>query len=384
MGSFYLATQDRSSDLEVKYETVKQTLRNEIIDGKYKINEKLPTESELMARFDVSRYTIRRAVGDLENEHYIYRIQGGGMFVQDWQRDWQDDEKNKIIGVISTHMADYIFPSIISGIDSVVADHGYSIIVGNTLNDHSRERQTILNMLDLKIAGLIIEPSESAMPNPNLDLYRQIQKYKIPTILFHSTYAGFDFPTLLTKDRDAEKQLINYLFDLGHTSILGVFQINDQQGVDRMTGMIQAYQERQFPTTKSNVIMYQSDDPLDSVISKIDMTLSGNHAISAIACYNDELATRVMSHLEKQGIKVPTDISVVGFDNYDMAQVLVPGLTTANHPKRNLGEDAGKMILSMINGNDVKSKLYPTEIIKRGSTAPVRKGSPKWNHNHPC
>lgn len=79
--------------MKVKYETVKQTLRNEIIDGKYKINEKLPTESELMKRFDVSRYTIRRAVDDLENEHYIYRIQGGGMFVQDWQRDWSTPEK---------------------------------------------------------------------------------------------------------------------------------------------------------------------------------------------------------------------------------------------------------------------------------------------------
>ena len=358
--------------MEVKYETVKQTLRNEIIDGKYKINEKLPTESELMKRFDVSRYTIRRAVGDLENEHYIYRIQGGGMFVQDWQRDWTNNEKNKIIGVISTHMADYIFPSIISGIDGVVADQGYSIIVGNTLNDHARERQTILNMLDLKIAGLIIEPTESAMPNPNLDLYRQIQDYHIPTILFHSTYPGFNFPTLLTKDLEAEKELINYLFDLGHSNILGVFQINDQQGVDRMSGMIQAYQERLIPTTKSNVIMYQSSDNFDSIIKKIDLTIKGNPLISAIACYNDELATRIISHLEKSGIKVPDDISVVGFDNYDMAQVIVPGLTTANHPKRRLGQDAGNMILKMINGDSVDSKLYTPQIIKRGSTAPLK------------
>ena len=69
--------------MEIKYEIVKQTLRKEIIDGKYQINQKLPTESELMKRFNVSRYTIRRAVGDLENEHYIFRIQGGGMFVQE-------------------------------------------------------------------------------------------------------------------------------------------------------------------------------------------------------------------------------------------------------------------------------------------------------------
>lgn len=84
--------------MEVKYETVKQTLRNEIIDGKYKINEKLPTESALMKRFNVSRYTIRRAVSDLENEHYIYRIQGGGMFVQDWQRDWTKVKRIKSLG----------------------------------------------------------------------------------------------------------------------------------------------------------------------------------------------------------------------------------------------------------------------------------------------
>ena len=116
-----------------------------------------------------------------------------------------DSRKNKIIGVISTHMADYIFPSIISGIDSVVTDQGYSLIVGNTLNNHDRERQTLLNMLDLKIAGLIIEPTQSALPNSNLDLYRQLQNYHIPTILFHSTYPGFSFPTLLTKDLEAEK-----------------------------------------------------------------------------------------------------------------------------------------------------------------------------------
>lgn len=356
----------------MKYETVKQTLRNEIMDGKYRINEKLPTESALMKRFNVSRYTIRRAVGDLENEHYIYRIQGGGMFVQDWQRDWTENEKNKIIGIISTHMADYIFPPIISGVDSIVSEQGYSLIVGNTLNDHSRERQTILNMLDLKIAGLIIEPTESAMPNPNLDLYRQVKEYQIPTILFHSTYPGFDFPSLLTKDQEAEEQLIKYLFELGHTEILGVFQINDQQGVDRMRGMINAYHEQNIPTTKANVIMYQSNDSYDSILNKVDMLLKSDRQLTAIACYNDRLAMEIISHLQKRGIRVPEDISVTGFDNYEMAQIISPSLTTANHPKRLLGEDAGKMIMKMINGEAVKSKTYCPQLIKGGSTAPCR------------
>ena len=99
----FLFTQEKEGHaMEVKYELVKQTLRQEIISGKYQINEKSPTESQLMARFNVSRYTIRRAVGELENKHYIYRV-------QDWQRHWSADDANKLVGVISTHMADYIF-----------------------------------------------------------------------------------------------------------------------------------------------------------------------------------------------------------------------------------------------------------------------------------
>lgn len=355
----------------MKYEIVKETLRQEIIDGKYQINQKLPTESELMKRFNVSRYTIRRAIGDLENEHYVYRIQGGGMFVQDWQREWGANENNKLIGVISTHMADYIFPSIMSGIDSIISNHGYSLIIGNTLNNHQRERRSLLNLFDLKIAGLIIEPTQSALPNPNLDLYQQINNYHIPTILFHSTYPSLDFPTLLTADLEGEKRLINYLFSLGHRKILGIFQVDDQQGVDRMNGMIQAYQENQIPLTNSKMIMCQSTDSYDDIVKQVDIALSTTDHPTAIACYNDQYAIYLINHLQKRGINVPNDLSVVGFDNYDMAQVISPTLTTINHPKRKLGEDAGKLMLQMIAGKKVESKLYDTPLIKGESSKKI-------------
>ena len=71
--------------MQAKYEKVEEELKKKILSGDYKIGQKLPTETELMNQFDVSRYTIRRSVGDLENQHLIYRIQGGGMYVNDWQ-----------------------------------------------------------------------------------------------------------------------------------------------------------------------------------------------------------------------------------------------------------------------------------------------------------
>lgn len=358
--------------MEVKYEIVKQTLRKEIINGQYQINEKLPTESELMKRFNVSRYTVRRAVGDLENEHYIYRIQGGGMFVQDWQRNWSADDTNKLIGVISTHIADYIFPPIISGIDNVLSAKGYSLIVGNTLNNHARERQSLLNMLDLKIAGLIIEPTQSALPNPNLDLYQQIKEYQIPTILFHATYPQVAFPSLLTQDELAERNLVDYLFKLGHHKILGIFQIDDRQGANREAGMIRAYQEAGIPITDSEMVMYQSTDKISAILDRVDRIFANNDRPTAIACYNDHLAMTVIGHLQRNGIKVPDDVSVVGFDNYELARTLNPSLTTADHPKRKLGEDAGQMMLKLINGEQVDSITYPVPLIKGTSTKSIK------------
>lgn len=216
--------------MENKYQKVKDALKEAILSGEYAIDAKLPTETEMMERFAVSRYTIRRAVGDLETEHFIYRIQGGGMFVQDWHKDWSSEHDSKIIGVIATHVADYIFPQIIYGIDQVISEGGYSLLLGNTHNNHQRERKNLINMLNSKVAGLIIEPTQSALDNPNMDLYQEIKDNGIPVLFINASYPNLDFQAVTTSDQEAEQRMIEYLFEMGHESILGIFQVDDAQG----------------------------------------------------------------------------------------------------------------------------------------------------------
>ena len=129
--------------MENKYDVVKRDIKEKILSGHYSINDRLPTEASLMEQYGVSRYTIRRAIGDLETDHYVYRIQGGGMFVDDWQKYINKPIEGKMIGVISTHIADYIFPNIITGIDRYVSAEGYSILISNTQNDPQKERKGI-------------------------------------------------------------------------------------------------------------------------------------------------------------------------------------------------------------------------------------------------
>lgn len=358
--------------MQTKYETVKTSIRKLITTGAYEVGKQLPTESALMKQYNVSRYTIRRAMGELENEHYIYRIQGGGMFVENWQNHRQKNVTQKVIGIVTTHLADYIFPDIISGIDRVISGQGYNLLISNTHNDHKKERQSLQQMLNSNVTGLIMEPTQSARPNPNKDLYQEIANSSISSMFINAHYDDSNLPFIDLDDREAEHELINYLFQCGHQHILGIFKVDDLQGVHRMQGFQAAYTEHPAATLYSDVIMYQSSDDMSQLFNKIAHKFKDQDRPTAIACYNDELAIQVMDVIRSLGLKIPKDVSIVGFDDYLLSKYILPGLTTVTHPKKRMGIEAGEMLLKMIDGQEIESKIYHPQIVKRESVKKIK------------
>lgn len=355
------------------YIAIVETLRNEITFGHYQVNQQLPTENALMDRFQTTRYAVRKALTELQNEHFIYKVQGSGMFIQDWNKKWQVNPESKTIGLVCTHIADYIFPKIISQIDTVIEPKGYSLLLANTHNYPKTERSNLIKMLDSQVAGLIVEPSESARPCQNADIYKRIAKSKIPLLFINAEYAEFNFPAITNSDRESEKELISYLLKEGHRKILGIFQTDDLQGVERMNGFIQAYQDQNFNLANSNLIMYGSHDSFNVISKKIDVYLNNSQMPTAIACYNDELAVLVTDKLKKKNIRIPQDVSIVGFDNFDSAAYLNPSLTTMNYQRTSVGEEAGKGILALIDGKKFTSVVHHPQLKLRDSVISLNK-----------
>lgn len=354
--------------MQAKYEKVEEELKKKILSGDYKIGQKLPTETELMNQFDVSRYTIRRSVGDLENQHLIYRIQGGGMYVNDWQSaKAKNTNNNRMIGVIATHIADYIFPSIVNGADQIISDNGYAMLLANTHNDPKRERKSIITMLESNVAGLIIEPTQSTVLSPNLDLYSKIKELNLPVVFINAEYQQLNGVSVTTNDVDAMKRMTDYLIDQGHKKILGVFQIDDLQGVNRMNGFIKAYQGNADKKLESNVIMYRTTDPLKKTLGQIERVITTDDRPTAIVCYNDQLAIQVIDLIKSLDLKVPDDISITGFDDYRLSRYIEPALTTMVHEKEKMGHDAAGLLISMIDKQPAKSIVYDPELIIRKS-----------------
>lgn len=112
--------------------------------------------------------------------------------------------------------------------------------------------------------------------------------------------------------------------------------------------------------------MYQSGDALERITHRIETYLKDDHRPTAIACYNDQLAIKVLAFIKGLGLRVPEDISIVGFDNYQMSEYMSPALTTLNHEKEKMGEDAGKMIVDLLNHKAVEPITYDPQLIKNG------------------
>ena len=356
-----------------KYQKLKDFIVEMIQSDELTPGDKIYSENELAEKFDISRHTVRQALGELVNEGWLYRVQGKGTFVN---RNPHENLKNsKTIGVVTTYLNDYIFPSIIRGIYSVLSENGYNINLSCTYNQHEKERQCLENLLNQNIAGLIVEPTKSALPNPNIDIYKKFSKLHIPTLFIHGSYKELEYSYIVEDDEESGYVATKHLIDLKHEKIAGIFKIDDIQGHHRFSGFQRAHGEARLPITDSRILWFTTDDMDVKLSAESDHIHNLLAQCTAIVCYNDEIALKIMDALKGKGLLIPDDISLVSFDDSQLALAYDIKLTTVAHPKEKLGEQSAKAILHMLERTQdyYDVKMVP-ELIVRGSTKKLEGG----------
>lgn len=363
-----------------KYSIVKDHILDWIKDGTVRPGEKIPPESELVQSFKVSRHTIRQAVGELVNEGYLYREQGSGTYCSQVLPTLEADiteraNNGKNIGVITTYMSDYIFPSIIRGIESHLASKGYTLTLSCTNNDVDKERQCLEMMLDRQIDGLIVEPTKSSNYNPNIKYYLELEQQNIPYLMINQYYSQLMPPHLMMDDERGGFLAAEHLINLGHERIIGLFKTDDLQGVYRMRGFLRAFREYNIPLEPELIITYTTEELIPSFYDSIGRLFeNGKHRPSAVVCYNDQLALSVLDQLRKLHLSVPRDVSLVGYDDSVLAVATEVKLTSIIHPKQELGRAAAERIIAAVEKKEAPpSHIYEPELIIRNSTAPFNR-----------
>ena len=296
-------------------------------------------------KFSISRQTARQAISVLEKEGLILKKQGSGTYVSQIFSEAKTISKN--IGLVTTNLDDYIFPAIISGVEKVLSSNGYNTTLRLTRNRINNEREQLLSLLKSDIDGLIVEGTKSALPNPNLDIYRQFADRGIPVVFINNYYSSLNCNFVVVDDEKGGRLATRYLIEQGHQKMY-----DQNLSVDESTIIWYSTEnaEQQF-----------SIENLPTLLKKLDQS-------TAIVCYNDQISMKLMQLLSNSELSVPEDLSLVSFDNSSLSQIGTISLTSVTHPGKELGRLAAESILMMIENPDYEIKyVYEPELIVRQS-----------------
>ena len=362
---------------EAKYIELMKWIRSQIASGDFEVGTKLPPEIELGRKFSISRQTVRQATSILESEGLLGRRRGSGTYVLSTGIPKRSHYKN--IGVVMTYTDDYIFPSILKGIEKVLTQNNYFMQVAFTYNKIEKERFVFNTFLKNGIDGLIIEPAKSGMRCLNSDLYRKIKAAGIPTIFIHAEISiPMKFPCIVMDDYACGKQAVEHLLAHGHKKIAGIFKVDDIQGQLRYSGVVAALKRHNILTYdySPSVFWYTTEDMQDIIKGLLDdCILNRIKGSTGLICYNDQIAKLIINILHKDGKTVPNDISIVSFDdlNVRISPEDNTRLTSFVHPKEKLGIAAAEGLLKLIADPDYDASIkFTPKLAERNSVRSIK------------
>lgn len=355
-----------------KYVTIADDIESKILSGYYEVGKPIPSEVDLQKEYKVSRHTVREAVSLLVNDNLIVKKRGAGTFVSDHFLNKKLVDSNPKVGLITTYISEYIFPSIIRGVEDVLSKKNFSLILSSSDYDLELEKNALEKMIKLGVDGLIIDPTKSNKLNENLSYYSILDEMGIPYIMINAYYEELNAFSIRNDDVQAGFLATDYLLKNGHKKILIITKIDDLQGKKRLQGYIKAHQNAKIPYDNNHVVTYKTEDldNIDQVLKEVDLS-----SLTAIVAYNDELAVHIINFLKTKNLLIPDDISIVSHDDSLVGNLSDFPLTTVSHPKEKLGKDAANWIYEAITNPDEErsSIIYEPHLIIRDSVVKLTK-----------
>jgi GntR family transcriptional regulator, arabinose operon transcriptional repressor len=352
-----------------KYVQLKAILRQYFEREHYAANQKIPSEHELTQQFDVSRSTVRQALAELVKEGYIYKKPGSGSFFSGQRSPTEESPPSHLIGVI-TALPSYIYPQIVQGINEIAYKRGYNIVLGTSHADWEKELACLDQLLERGIDGLILEPSDSIHHLRESGFFERLSELAVPVVLINW---GLDVPNVSyvsVDDVEGGYRATNYLIEAGHRRIACLYPENIP-GQYRYQGYRNALKAAGIPPDsrleKSASVQNWNETGYIRKLMR-DLLDLGTERPSAVFCFNDHAALRTYATIREAGLKIPDDISLMGFDDYEMAALAEVPLTTMVHPKVRLGKWAAEVLFEQIELNKpditMRITMAPTIIIR--------------------
>lgn len=350
-----------------KYETVQYFLKSKIESGVILPGEKLPSESELMNQFKISRNAVRQAINELIKERLVESHRGIGTFCVK-----RTQGSSMLIGMVTFRISSYIFPRMVSACNQVIQRDSYTLLLNESLYDAAKERSILLDLRKRHVDGIIITPVQETGGQNNADLLNELEAEGIPIVLLDGQYPGYAFTSIVMDEVAAGRRAAEYLWERGHRDIGLVYSSNYMPKILRKEGIQNFLSGVGGHIRDEWLIGIHGQSSSFETYRQIRalLALRKDHLPTAVICSSDDEAFMFMRQAQRNRIRIPEDVSLIAFDNSDLSRYSSPRLTTVDHPSDYMGELAGKLMLDRIYHAEVKSRtqtIIDTTVISRES-----------------
>jgi LacI family transcriptional regulator, repressor for deo operon, udp, cdd, tsx, nupC, and nupG len=262
------------------------------------------------------------------------------------------------------------FSLILRGIEDAAQREGYSVLLGDTQHEEFREERYAAMLKRKEADGLIFLGHR--LPKEAAAIVRAMAPKCAPVVNGCEFNPRLGVPSVHIDNAKAASEAMDHLFRLGHRRI-GIITgpLVSPLSRDRLRGATaRAKKER----AERELFTMHGDFSIESGAAEGERLLGRRERPTAIFCFNDEMAVGVIQAARRRGLRLPDQLSVVGFDDIRFASYMDPPLTTISQPMRAIGEGTVRLLLEILGGNVVgpESITLPHSLTIRSSTAPPR------------
>ena len=272
--------------------------------------------------------------------------------------------RSGFLAVIIPTLYNSIYAASTQAIQSAGEAAGYTVLIGVSEFSKAREAHLVRQFIERRVEGLILTGADR---DPGAQ--KMILRNRVPTVITWQKPARSATPWVSFDNYAAAVAVVDHLAALGHRRIVlvcGRTDVNDR-ALARRAGFEDRMRALRLPVSPDDVRECEFDftEGRKAVRAFFERTSPPTAIFSA----NDIVAVGALYECQRRGLRVPEDVSIVGFDDLPLAQYVFPPLTTVRVPAADMGTQAVEMLVELIDGKTARSRALPTEIVARGTVA---------------
>ena len=278
-------------------------------------------------------------------------------------------QKTNTIGVIVPEIIHFFFSTVISGIEEVAYDAGYSVMFCQSNESYEKEVIDTKALLSHRVDGLLVSYSRETK---NFDHFKKVQDRNVPLVFFDRTPKDIDAPKVIINDEQAANSATLHLIDQGCKKIAHLAgPLTLQISQKRLKGYKTALEDHKM-LIKDEYIIDCGHGNKEEGYSSMKQLLALEKIPDGVFANNDIAAYGAMIAIKEAGLNIPNDIAVVGFSNWQFSSLIEPQLSSVSQPGLEMGRAAARILIEQMKSTEEESpnitKILPTNLIIRTSS----------------